>query len=143
MAPLIENVSKEAVATGSHTSMGNSAWLIQIVTPATYFPDPKATFSKTFKFEFLDAEDGDDYPDECKFSDEQAKEIALILKKALASNINVLVHCNMGICRSGAVVEVGEILGFKSTGRYRQPNLRVKSKLLKELGLKTDYASDT
>ena len=51
---------------------------------------------------------------------------------------NVLVHCHAGICRSGAVVEVGSMIGFTPTERYRQPNLRVKRKMMKELGLTYD-----
>ena len=49
-------------------------------------------------------------------------------------NRNVLVHCHAGICRSGAVVEVGTMLGFTATERFRQPNLRVKHRMMKVLG---------
>jgi protein tyrosine phosphatase len=52
--------------------------------------------------------------------------------------MNVLVHCHAGICRSGAVVEVGTILGFTPTERFRLPNLRVKHKMMKALGLTYD-----
>ena len=48
--------------------------------------------------------------------------------------MNVVVHCHAGICRSGAVVEVATMMGFTATDRYRQPNLRVKSKMMKVLG---------
>jgi hypothetical protein len=54
--------------------------------------------------------------------------------------MNVLVHCHAGICRSGAVVEVGSMMGFTPTDRYRQPNLRVKNKMMKVLGW--TYESD-
>jgi len=40
-----------------------------------------------------------------------------------------------GICRSGAVVEVATMMGFTASDRYRQPNLRVKHKMMKVLGL--------
>jgi hypothetical protein len=53
-------------------------------------------------------------------------------------NMNVLVHCHAGICRSGAVVEVGTMLGFTATERFRMPNLRVKHKMMKVLGLTYD-----
>jgi predicted protein tyrosine phosphatase len=48
--------------------------------------------------------------------------------------MNVVVHCMAGICRSGAVVEVGVMMGFNDCEKYRQPNLRVKHKLMKQLG---------
>ena len=52
--------------------------------------------------------------------------------------MNVLVHCHAGICRSGAVVEVGEIMGFTPTDRFRAPNLLVKHRMMKALGLTYD-----
>jgi len=48
--------------------------------------------------------------------------------------MNVIVHCHAGICRSGAVVEVASMMGFTPTDRYRQPNMRVKQKMMKVLG---------
>jgi hypothetical protein len=52
--------------------------------------------------------------------------------------MNVVVHCHAGICRSGAVVEVASIMGFTPTDKYRQPNLRVKHKMMQVLGLTYD-----
>ena len=108
--------------------------LIQIADPATFFPTPKKEFKEIHQFEFLDAEDSDGFPDECKISDDQAKQIVGLLQHALDNSMNVLVHCHAGICRSGAVVEVGSMMGFTPTDRYRQPNLRVKHKMMKVLG---------
>jgi protein-tyrosine phosphatase len=68
-------------------------------------------------------------------SDEQAEEIAAILQEALENDHNVLVHCVVGQCRSGAVVEVAELIGFDECFRYRLPNIRVKSKLMQALDL--------
>lgn len=45
-----------------------------------------------------------------------------------------MVHCTAGICRSGAVTEVAEMLGFKYIGNHRQPNILVKKKLIKAAG---------
>ena len=86
---------------------------------------------------FLDAEDSDvkTYGEEPLISDEQAAELVRLLQHALDNHMNVLVHCHAGICRSGAVVEVGTMMGFTATDRYRQPNLRVKHKMMKVLGL--------
>jgi protein-tyrosine phosphatase len=89
-------------------------------------------------FEFLDAEDDDRFEDEVKISDDQAKEIVRLLQHALDNNMNVMVHCHAGICRSGAVVEVGTMMGFTATERLRIPNMRVKHKMMQVLGFYYD-----
>jgi predicted protein tyrosine phosphatase len=134
----IENVSWDAVKNGFHSDMGQNAMLIQIADPATFFPVPKHTFKEVHQFEFLDAEDGDRFPDECLIQDEQAAELVRLLQQALDNSMNVLVHCHAGICRSGAVVEVGSMMGFTPTERFRMPNLRVKHRMMKVLGLTYD-----
>ena len=48
--------------------------------------------------------------------------------------MNVVVHCYAGICRSGAVCEVGVMMGFNDTERFRSPNLLVKHRMMKALG---------
>ncbi len=138
MSRWIENVSWDDVKNGWHSDLGWNTWLIQIGDPASFFPTPKHKFARTSQFEFLDAEDTDNFPDETKISDEQAARLVEILKEALELHMNVLVHCHAGMCRSGAVVEVGTMMGFTSTGRFRQPNLRVKHKMMKVLGLTYD-----
>ena len=139
----IENVSWDDVKNGWHSDMGENAMLIQIADPATFFPDPKHTFKETYQFEFLDAEDGDPWPEEAMISDEQAKELVHLLVRALDNSMNVLVHCHAGICRSGAVVEVGQMMGFTPTERFRMPNLRVKHFMMKSLGLTYDSTEKT
>jgi predicted protein tyrosine phosphatase len=134
----IENVSWDAVKNGFHSDMGQNAMLIQIADPATFFPVPKHTFKEVHQFEFLDAEDGDRFPDECLIQDEQAAELVRLLQQALDNSMNVLVHCHAGICRSGAVVEVGSMMGFTPTERFRMPNLRVKHRMMRVLGLTYD-----
>lgn len=134
----IENVSWDDVKNGWHSDMGDNAMLIQIADPATFFPTPKKQFKEIHQFEFLDAEDGDRFPEECMISDDQAKSLVSLLQQAMLNHMNVLVHCHAGICRSGAVVEVGTMMGFTATDRYRQPNLRVKHKMMKVLGLTYD-----
>ena len=138
----IENVSWDDCKRGWHTDMGANSVLIQIADPATFFPEPARQFKEVHQFEFLDAEDDDVYPDECKISNEQASQIVGILQNALANRMNVLVHCHAGICRSGAVVEVGTMLGFTATERYRQPNMRVKHYMMKVLGWTYDSAEE-
>ena len=110
--------------------------LIQISDPPGDHPTPKRKFKEVHQFDFLDAEDSDGFPEEAKISDEQAAEIVRLLQHALDNCMNVIVHCHAGICRSGAgaVVEVASMMGFTPTDRYRQPNLRVKHKMMKALG---------
>ena len=103
----IENVSMSDIHLGHHSDLGENCMLIRIQDPATEFMPTKKTFKEVHCFEFLDAEDEDGFPDECKISDEQAQEIAGLLQKALNNHMNVMVQCHAGICRSGAVVEVG------------------------------------
>ena len=141
--PWIENVSLANIKSGHHYEPGENAMLIQIVDPAMAFPDPLHKFKEVHQFEFLDIEDngmtnnGDgSWSDMSEFAitDEQADRIVSLLRHALDNYMNVIVHCVAGICRSGAVVEVGIILGFDDTGNFRNPNLLVKRKLLSKLG---------
>jgi predicted protein tyrosine phosphatase len=131
----IENCSKSDVFHGHHYDAGPNAMLIRIQDPATEFGLIKYPFKEVYEFEFLDAEDGDGFEDECKIQDNQAEAIIGLLQRAQEKAMNVVVHCHAGICRSGAVVEVAMMMGFTPAERYRQPNLRVKSKLMKVLGL--------
>ena len=130
----IENVAAADVPLRFHHDAGDNSMLIQITDPAGYFPNPKHQFKEIYQFEFLDAEDRDGYPEETKISDGQAAEIVRLLKHALANHMNVVVHCHAGLCRSGAVAEVGVMMGFQDAERTRIPNLRVKQKLMRQLG---------
>lgn len=134
----IENVSKSDVFNGHHFDAGPNAMLIRIQDPATEFGKIKYPFKEVYEFEFLDAEDTDGFEDECKIQDEQAEEIVRLLQRAQENRMNVVVHCHAGICRSGAVVEVATMMGFTPSDRFRQPNLRVKHKMMKVLGLTYD-----
>lgn len=136
----IENVSKADVHNGHHSDLGENCMLIRIQDPATQFGKVfhSDMFKEVHEFEFLDAEDTDGFPDECKISDEQAQQLVSLLQKAQRCSMNVIVHCHAGICRSGAVVEVATMMGFTAVERYRQPNLRVKHKMMRALGLTYD-----
>lgn len=132
----IENISKKAVMDGHHYDAGVNSMLIQISDPACEAPTPKHQFKEIHQFEFLDLEEND----ECiepgfKISDEQAKEIARLLQHALDNSMNVVVHCHAGVCRSGAVAEVGIMMGFDDTEAFRTPNLMVKHKIMQQLGM--------
>lgn len=143
MIRFIENISWDDCKNGWHYDCGDNAMLIQIADPATFFPEPKRQFKEVHQFEFLDAEDGDRFPEEAMISDEQAAELVRLLQHAKENRMNVVVHCHAGICRSGAVVEVASMMGFTPSDRYRQPNLRVKHKMMKVLGWTYDENEKT
>ncbi len=130
----IQNVAATDVKNGLHVAVGDNAMLIQIADPAGWFPTPKYQFKEIHQFEFLDAEDADGFPDEAKCTDEQAAEMVRLLQHALDNRMNVIVHCMAGICRSGAVCEIGVMMGFQDTERFRSPNMRVKHRMMKALG---------
>lgn len=135
MTNWIENISRDDLRKGNHTDMGPNAMLIQIADPSKGFPTPKYQFKEVHQFEFFDLEDRHEYVSEFRCTPEQGAELARLLKHALENNMNVLVQCHVGICRSGAVVAVGELLGFTSTGRWKAPNLLVKRLMLNALGM--------
>ena len=132
--PWIENVAAIDVTKRYHHEAGENAMLISITDPAGWRPEAMHTFKERHDFEFLDAEDGDRFPEECLISDAQAQEIVRLLQHAQANNMNVVVHCTAGLCRSGAVAEVGVMMGFGDCERTRIPNIRVKHKMMKALG---------
>jgi predicted protein tyrosine phosphatase len=137
--PWIENVACTDIPSANHHDAGLFGILIQIMDPGSFFPEPKFPFKEVHKFEFLDQEDDDltKNPDleEALISQDQAKQIVDILKKALKENRSVVVHCFAGLCRSGAVAEIGTTMGFDDVGNFRSPNTRVMRMMMSELGL--------
>jgi predicted protein tyrosine phosphatase len=135
----IQNIARDDVRKGFHFDPGINAMLIQIVDPPGDFPVPKYQFREVHQFEFLDVEETDVVLDEAmRCSHEQAAELARLLQHAFSNRMNVVVHCHAGVCRSGAVAEVGIMLGFRDTEAFRAPNLLVKHRMMKALGLYYD-----
>lgn len=132
--PWIENVALADIPKGKHIRVGENSMLIQIVDPGMEFPKPIYNFKETHQFQFLDLEKDDDAPEELKVSDEQATQLVALLQHALDSRMDVVVHCVAGVCRSGAVCELGVMMGFDDTQAFRSPNLLVKHKMMKVLG---------
>lgn len=131
MNNFIENASRFDVSTGLHSDPGKNSMLIQISDLLSEHPTPKRKFKETYGFHFEDIEEDEEWA----ISDEQAKEIADLLLRAKENCMNVIVHCHAGLCRSGAVTEVGIMLGFNETHKVRLPNNLVKKKLMKVLGM--------
>jgi hypothetical protein len=133
--PWIQNVALSDIPKGHHVAVGENSMLIQIVDPAMEFPTPRHTFKEVHQFEFLDIEEKDECLDEAmRCSQEQATELVRLLQHALENRMDVVVHCHAGICRSGAVCEIGVMLGFKDTEAFRSPNLLVKHRMMRTLG---------
>ena len=133
--PWIENVSLGDIPKGRHHNAGENSMLIQIVDPDAEFPVPMHQFKETHQFKFLDIEATDFTINEAwRCSDAQAAELVRLLQHALVNRMNVVVHCHAGVCRSGAVCEIGVMLGFDDCEAFRSPNLLVKHKMMQVLG---------
>lgn len=133
--PFIQNVSLDDVRLAHHYDPGPNSILIQICDPPGNFPIPKYPFKIVYQYQFLDLEKDDPVDnEEMKCTEHQARDLVNILKHALDKKANVIVHCHAGICRSGAVCEVGIMMGFDPPDTFRQPNLLVKHLMMKELG---------
>ena len=130
--PKIENCSWIDFQNGNHRIVPIGTVVIQIVDPGDTPPEPaEDVFHSRYVFAFLDADEPTRYfPEEQLISVEQSLQIVDILKNALHNKQDVLVHCVVGVCRSGAVVEVAEMMGFDECFRYRLPNVRVKRMLM-------------
>jgi predicted protein tyrosine phosphatase len=135
LQPWIENVAAADVPQGCHHDCGDNAMLIQIRDPHTnWWPAPKHSFREVHQFEFLDADWEDGFPEADKIQQDQARALVDLLRHAQDQHMNVVVHCMAGVCRSGAVAEVGVMMGFRDVGRMRIPNVRVKTMMMRELG---------
>jgi predicted protein tyrosine phosphatase len=130
----IRNVSLQDVQVGRHPNPGLNSMLIQIADPAYGFVQPAVDFKEIHQFEFLDIENPDGAYGEAAITDHDAKHLVNLLTRAQEQGMNVVVHCHMGLCRSGAVCEVGVMMGFEDTGAHRIPNMLVKHKMMQVLG---------
>lgn len=134
----IQNISMASVIKGEHMFAPGKTILIQIQDfGAWQFVKPKHDFVEVFQFKF---DDHDDPDRKTNIAQDQADQIAQILKLAYEQGVNVVVHCHAGLCRSGAVAEVGIMMGFDEVHKNRHPNVLVKNRLRKSLGLEADYA---
>ena len=139
--PWIENVAADDIPKRFHHEAGENSMLISIVDPGSWRPVPAHKFKEQHNFEFLDVEEKDKVLEEAmKCSQDQANQLVGLLQYALAHRMNVVVHCYAGICRSGAVCEVGVMMGFNGTERFRSPNLLVEHRMMKALGWTYDEA---
>ena len=139
--PYIQNVSLDDIRKGQHIAVREGAVLIQIVDPDMDFPIAhNQNFRSIYEFKFLDVEDDVHYTDAPTQKD--ADKLAEILQWALTNDRDVVVHCHAGICRSGAVCEVGVMMGFTDSESFRIPNLLLKQRMMKSLGWTYDREAD-
>ena len=131
--PWIQNISLEEAAAGNHPDPGKSSMLIQILSAGRTFPQSPYPFAETYRFAFSDIEDDHPLAEAQGITDRQAEDIARVLVRALRKGMNIIVHCHAGIYRSGAVCDIGVLLGFTDTKRMRIPNKRVRRKLVQAL----------
>lgn len=130
----VENISLKDIQTGNHFDAGENSILIQIVAPSVEFPTPRYKFKEVHRFIFEDLEEHDTFlPEELKITDAQAMDIAQILGDAMSNRSNIVVHCEAGLSRSGAIVDVAELMGFTAVDNPRIPNELVKRKVLEAL----------
>lgn len=141
----IQNVSKFDIIARDYKSPGPNSMLIQILDPGEEFPTPPSEFKEVYQFEFLDIE-GSGYTNlgdgeltdmsEFAITPEQGKQLSKLLLRARDKKMNVVVHCHAGIFRSGAVAEIGVMLGFEDVRAFRSPNRLVKHTMMDALGMK-------
>lgn len=134
----ISNFPGIAIIEGVHP-ITNNMYLIRIFSSSgsnESKPKYHTYFKKIYQFRFDDLEKKY-YDKNILFDSEMAKEIISILNDAIQNNIDVLVHCDAGISRSGAIVDIALDMGFKifpKVNYNRQPNSLVRKLLLNELG---------
>lgn len=133
--PFIQNISLDRCRRGDH-AVSDSMMLIQITDPLTEPPKPAHSFKEIRQYCFLDLEEaGHPELDDAKITYDIAESIANDLTHALEMGYDVIVHCHAGKCRSGAVAEVGTMIGFDALDDNRTPNLMVKHYLMRVMGL--------
>lgn len=141
--PWIQHFSRLDIQDGMHYDPGQNTVLIQIADASYFINDPtsrnfvipKYKFHSVHQFAF---DDIDDAEISSSITDEQAKKIASILRECYAQNLNVMVHCKAGLCRSSAVAIAGMKIGFVLEDKTRIPNKLVLLKIAKELGVYVD-----
>lgn len=128
--PFVENVSRDAIVMGIHSVFDyEKDLLIQITDPDSQFPVPLKKFKNVVQHTFWDSEE-EDGP-----THDQAISLATQILMAWRNNQNILVHCQAGLCRSGAVAEAAIMLGFKEVHTRRWPNRRLGAQLTQILHL--------
>lgn len=133
--PTIENIGQTDFLSGNFKTNPKNAIVIRIAYPNCSFDIPNWDDSVVFRTEFFNFDDI-----ECAFMEDegkkginpkQASQIVSTLVMAQKLNMNVIVHCAVGISRSGAIVEFAVThLGFTGVHNDRIPNKFVVDELV-------------
>ena len=129
------NISMDSAKRGFWVNVQQeNAIYIQITDPCCAFEPAMNSFREIHRFEFLDDEyEGEGH--EFSITDEQAEELANILRRANDEQRHVIVSCHAGLCRSGAVTEVmSRAFGYEPGPSVRSPNQLVVKKVMRALG---------
>ena len=129
--PWIQHYSRQDVREGLHYWDDRTA-LIQIKDVLQDHVKPALKFVEILQLTFEDVEID---PDEIGMQPEHAKQVVDFLRMCLEKNLNVVVHCHAGICRSSAVAIVAEQMGFQLEPKVRMPNQLVMHRMFLEAGL--------
>lgn len=123
----IKNIPRRYVE--QMTSVEPNTVLISINDPGQFPAETQAHFVDRLTLHFLDLEEDHEFA----ITPDQANEVAHFLCKSYSAGYNVLVHCNAGVCRSGAVAQCGAAIGYELEAEQMSPNLLVKRLVMKEL----------
>ncbi len=131
----IANVSRHYIQNLEQPHTNGQHWLISITTHKDQPVKPAQQYSQIYHFVFNDVNE----PGPTSITETQAQEIAEIIKQAVVQKVDILlVHCDMGICRSGAVIEAAllnqNITYYSEISNKRQPNTLVFNLVRKALG---------
>jgi protein tyrosine phosphatase len=130
----IQNISLSNAINGIHYFVPHKTVLIRIQDFGNTVFQP--VLFEVHKFCF---NDNDDPNDTSNITIEQANQIANILKNCKDKGYNIVVHCIAGLCRSGAIADVGILYGFEDTETKKIPNMLVKNRLKECFNMKVDY----
>lgn len=139
----ILNVSYMDFKLGNHRDPGENSIAIQILSKSqcdfeynkkTEWPVSPFSFKEVHRFNI-----DDNHEEDC-IDDIDVEKIVGLLKRAKDNNMNVVVHCAAGVCRSGAVCCAGKILGFEYNPDYNSPNQVIMGKLVTYIISKQMYS---
>lgn len=140
--PYVTNLSMSDVVQGRFPDWANqNTVLIQIQdvdhAPTARFANVKkrSRFVSVYQFRF---DDVDNYTVKyyTPITDDQAEDLARIIKHAKENNLNIVVHCHAGLCRSGAIKTLCVRYGFEDIdNKDAFPNALVMKKVGNLLGI--------
>lgn len=118
---LTANFPRKVIETRFPFEVGPQDWLISIIDVGCQPAQVRSPFDRVWTWCFADVQ----VHERGAMTPEQAQKMANVIHHAKAMQKNVWVHCTAGMCRSGAVVEVLNLLGWSIVDGFspeRVPN---------------------